>query len=101
MQQLGSLGNLEPLGRPVGGQRLESIGNLESLGKLESLGQRLESFNRQDLNSDSLDSLSRQLLGSLGSLPENDPALSDVLQSATSQAPGHHQQGVAMHYCIS
>jgi hypothetical protein len=80
MAQLGSLGNLEALGRPVGAhQRLESLSNLESLIKMDSLGQRLDSFNRADLNSGSLDSLSRQLLGSLGSLPDNDSCLKDML----------------------
>ncbi len=83
-QRLGSVGNMPSLGR-FGGQRLESLGNLESLGKLESFGQRLESFGRTDMSSNSLDGISRQLLGSLGSLPENDPAIKEMLAQAAAQ----------------
>ena len=59
----------------------------DSLGRGEPLGQRLESLNGQGLSSDSLDGISRQLLGSLGNLPENDPVLRDMLASMASAPP--------------
>ncbi|BDA44645.1 hypothetical protein COCOBI_06-1220 [Coccomyxa sp. Obi] len=88
-QRLGSIGNLTSLGSRLGGhggQRLESLGNLESLGKLglETFGQRLESISRGDLSSNSLEGISRQLLGSL---PENDPALNAMLEAAVPSQP--------------
>lgn len=89
-QHLGSLGNLPSLGK-LGGQRLESLGNLESLGKLESIGQRLESFGQAgDISSNSLDGISRQLLGSL---PENDPAIKDMLASIVRSGASSPPQG--------
>jgi len=48
------------------------------------MGQRLESLNGQEMNSNSLDGISRQLLGSLGNLPENDSVLRDMLASMAS-----------------
>ena len=51
------------------------------------MGQRLESLNGQGLSSDSLDGISRQLLGSLGNLPENDPVLREMLASMASAPP--------------
>ena len=88
-QCLGSIGNLPSLGSRLGGhggQRLESLGNLESLGKLglETFGQRLESIGHGDLSSNSLEGISRQLLGSL---PENDPAIKDMLNAAIASQP--------------
>lgn len=59
----------------------------DSLGRGDPLGQRLESLNGQGLSSDSLDGISRQLLGSLGNLPENDPVLRDMLASMASAPP--------------
>ena len=59
----------------------------ESLGRGEPMGQRLESLNGQGLSSDSLDGISRQLLGSLGNLPENDPVLREMLASMASAPP--------------
>ncbi len=100
-QRLGSIGNLPSLGSRLGGhggQRLESLGNLESLGKLglETFGQRLESIGHGDLSSNSLEGISRQLLGSL---PENDPALKDMLDAAAASQPQDSSptQGVCAH----
>lgn len=88
-QRLGSVGNLPSLGR-FGGQRLESLGNLESIG------QRLESFGRADMSSNSLDGISRQLLGSLGSLPENDPAIKEMLAAAAQPDGSSPTQGAPL-----
>jgi hypothetical protein len=68
------LGSLEGM---LGGQRIESLGALDSC----LAGQRLDSLARGDLANGSLESLSRQLLGSLGSLPEGcpEPGLKDML----------------------
>lgn len=79
------------------GLTLGAQGRVESLGRFEPLGQRLELMSRQDLSSNSLDNMSRQLLGSLGNLPENDPALREMLASMAS-APatlGEYPDGIA------
>ena len=69
------------------GAHLASQGKLESLSAIsrgDSLAACLQSIDRGDLSSNSLDGISRQLLGSLGNLPENDPVLRDMLASMAS-----------------
>lgn len=66
---------------------MASQGKLESLGAIsrgDPLAACLQSIDRGDLSSNSLDGISRQLLGSLGNLPENDPVLRDMLASMAS-----------------
>ena len=59
-------------------------GKLESFNQGDPLAACLQSIDRGDLSSNSLDGISRQLLGSLGNLPENDPVLRDMLASMAS-----------------
>ncbi len=79
------------------GLSLANQGKLESFNHGDPLAACLQSIDRGDLSSNSLDGISRQLLGSLGNLPENDPVLRDMLASMAS-APamlGENSAGVS------
>ena len=65
------------------GLSLGNRGKGDSLSRFEHPGQRLDCLQGHD-HSASLDNISRQLLGSLGNLPENDPVLRDMLASMAS-----------------